>query len=236
MLVLFIELYSYMGDLVSLDQMRSSTTVRLPQYLNVINTLLQWTTWAAWLQHHPDRMLANYITQGLQEGFRIGLSGSLSSVRRASQNMLSAIQNPEVVRDYLVRECMEGRIISPLLLSDFPRIHTSCFGVIPKSLPGKWRLIVDLSAPEGHSVNDGIREDLCLLKYVMVDEAAQAVLELGQGAQLAKVDVRSAYRIIPVHAEDRWLLGMAWSPVCGHHTTFRAALCPKVIQRSGRHN
>ena len=39
---------------------------------------------------------------------------------------------------------------------------------------------------------------------------AQAVLELGQGPQLAKVDVPSAYRIIPVHAEDQWLLGMAW--------------------------
>ena len=122
-----------MGDLVLLDQMRSSTTLRLPQYLNVINTPLQWTTWAAWLQHHPDRRLANYITRGLCEGFQIGFSGSLSSVRRASQNMLSAIQNSKVIRDYLIRQCMEGRIIGPLPLSDFPRIHTSRFGVIPKN-------------------------------------------------------------------------------------------------------
>ena len=172
-----------------------------------------------------------YITQGLREGFQFGFSGSLSSVQRASRNMLSAIQNPEVVRDYLVRECMEGRIISPLLLSDFPRIHTSRFGVIPKSLPGKWRLIVDLSAPEGHSVNDGIREDLCLLKYVMVDEAAQAVLELGQGAQLAKVDVCSAYRTIPVHTEDQWLLGMAWDGALYVDTTLPFGLrsAPKLF-------
>ena len=145
--------------------------------------------------------------------------------------MLLAIQNPEVVWDYLVRECMEGRIIGPLPLSDFPRIHISRFGVIPKSSPGKWRLIVDLSAPEGHSVNDGVREDLCSLKYVTVDDAAQAVLELGPGAQLAKVDVRSAYRIIPVHAKDRWLLGMAWDGALYVDTTlpFGLSSAPKLF-------
>ena len=35
MLVFFVELYSYMGDLVSLDHLRSTTTVRLPQYQNL---------------------------------------------------------------------------------------------------------------------------------------------------------------------------------------------------------
>ena len=31
-----------------------------------------------------------------------------------------------------------------------------------------------------------------------------------EGDWLAKVDVKSAYRNIPVHPEDRWLLGMMW--------------------------
>ncbi len=36
-------------------------------------------------------------------------------------------------------------------------IHCSPFGVIPKrKKPGNFRLILNLSAPEGHSVNDGI--------------------------------------------------------------------------------
>ncbi len=35
------------------------------------------------------------------------------------------------------------------------------FGVIPKKgKPGKWRLIVNLSAPDGHSVNDSIAREL----------------------------------------------------------------------------
>ena len=116
--------------------------------------------------------------------------------------MLSAIHNLEVIQDYLVREYMEDRIIGPLPLSHFPMIYTSRFGVIPKSSPGKWHLIMDLSASEGHNINNGIRKDLCSLNYVTVDDAAQAALELDQGAQPAKVDIHSVYNIIPVHTED----------------------------------
>ncbi len=39
---------------------------------------------------------------------------------------------------------------------------------------------------------------------------ARAVVEKGVGAQLAKIDIRSAYRIVSVHPDDRWLLGMSW--------------------------
>ncbi len=30
------------------------------------------------------------------------------------------------------------------------------------------------------------------------------------GAELAKIDIKSAYHIVPVHPGDRWLLGMSW--------------------------
>ena len=36
------------------------------------------------------------------------------------------------------------------------------------------------------------------------------MVALGKGAQLTKMDVESAFRIIPVHPEDRPLLGMKW--------------------------
>ena len=124
--------------------------------------------------------------------------------------MLSAVQKPEVVREYLVKECVEGRVMGPLEPTQFPIIQISRFGVISKGSSGKWRLIVDLSSPEGHSVNDGIDSELCSLKYVTVDDAVTAIQQKGLGAHLAKIDIQSAYRIIPVHPDDRWLLGMSW--------------------------
>lgn len=38
----------------------------------------------------------------------------------------------------------------------------------------------------------------------------QPITEAGRGARLAKIAVKSAYRTIPVHPEDRALLGMRW--------------------------
>ena len=82
--------------------------------------------------------------------------------------------------------------------------------MIPKGHTGKWRLIVDLSHPRGHSVNDGIPKSLCSLKYVTIDEAIQGILQLGRGALLAKIDIKSAFRLLPVHPADRHMLGMQW--------------------------
>ena len=84
----------------------------------------------------------------------------------------------------------------------------SPFGVIPKSEVGKWRLILDLSSPEGFSVNDGIKSELCSLSYMSVDDVARRVRDLGKGTLMAKFDLNAAYRNVPVHPSNRWLLGM----------------------------
>ena len=140
----------------------------------------------------------------------MGFDYSRHSCKWATGNMSSALEHPEVVRDYLAQECSEGRILGPFPVEDQPGLQVSRFGVIPKGKSGKWRLIIDLSAPEGRSVNDGIEPELCSLSYVNVDEAAVAIRKAGRGAFLAKVDIKQAYRIVPVHPEDRPLLGMVW--------------------------
>ena len=92
-----------------------------------------------------------------------------------------------------------------------PLLRISPFGVIPKrNRPGKWRLIVDLSSPEGHSVNDELDRALCSIQYSSIDDAVQIIRRLGPGTLLAKLDLREAYRVVPVHPEDRPRLGMQW--------------------------
>ena len=60
-----------------------------------------------------------------------------------------------MVEQYLQEELAANRIV-PVQDSDAGLIHCSPFGVIPKrNRPNKLRLIVDLSSPEGNSVNDG---------------------------------------------------------------------------------
>ena len=128
--------------------------------------------------------------------------------------MQSARQNPQVVEEYLAKEVKERQVIGPLNPVEYPDVQVSSFGVIPKShQPGKWRLIVDLSSPEGQSVNDSIAKSLWSLSYISVDDIASVVLHLGRGALLAKMDVQSAYCNVPVHPDDRILLEMQWESV-----------------------
>ena len=75
----------------------------------------------------------------------------------AGKNMGSAKKHPDVVQTYIDSEVDAGCLIP--VQDEHPNIHISSFSVIPKcSQPGKWRLMVDLSSPNGRSVNDGIQQ------------------------------------------------------------------------------
>ena len=88
---------------------------------------------------------------------------------------------------------------------------SAVLGVVPKSnQPGKWRLILDLSSPVGHSVNNGIPKSPFSIQYVTVDAFIDGIMARGRGTLLAKFDVASAYRNVAVHPLDRPLLGMKW--------------------------
>ena len=102
-------------------------------------------------------------------------------------------------------------LLGPFSPEVVPEVNINRFGVIPKSnRPRKWRHIVDLSHPDGRNVNSGIDPEMCSLTYVRVDDVVETLLDLGPGVELANLNVKSAYRIVPVHTEDRHLLDMLW--------------------------
>ena len=111
-----------------------------------------------------------------------------------------------------MEEIRKGRVIGPFPKGSVsPPAHISRFGVIPKSSqPDKWRLIIDLSHPCKRSVNDGIPKHLCSMSYITIDNAIERILAHGPGTMLAKIDICSAFRLMPVHPADRHLLAMEW--------------------------
>ena len=175
-----------------------------------ISTPLRLEAWRKHLANHPDQDFAQFIVRGIREGFPIGVDPTASFVS-ARRNMSSALENPQVIEEYLSKEVTAGNIFGPFSPSALPEVHINRFGVIPKKhQPGRWRLITDLSHHEGTSVNDAIDCALCSLTYTTVDEVAVTATALGQGAQLAKIDIKSAYRLVPVHPAQRKWLGMQW--------------------------
>ena len=64
-----------------------------------------------------------------------------------------------------------------------------------------------------------------------MDNVAVAISKCGRGALLGKIDIQSAFRIIPVHPEDRRLLGMLWKDMVYIDTTLPFGLrsAPKLF-------
>ena len=186
--------------------------MQVPAWLQEVGTPLVRQEWAKALAGHPDREFASYILQGIERGFSIGFDHTQNRCRPAMSDMLSATEQAEVVQAYLDKEVALGRVVGPVSPQSAPaNTQISPFGVIPKSSqPGKWRLILDLSSPEGYSVNSGIEPELCSLQYLRMDDVVRRIASLGRETRLAKMDIESAYRIVPVQPGDRPLLGMRW--------------------------
>ena len=131
------------------------------------------------------------------------------ALKQKSRNLLSTSDHPAVVDAYIDKELSLDHLMCIDNPSTLPWFHSSPIGIIPKKhKPGKWTLIVDLSAPEGHSVNDGIEKALCSLSYISIDSIANTVLQLGPSTLLGKMDVKEAFRIVPIHPSDRFLLAI----------------------------
>ena len=66
--------------------------------------------------------------------------------------MKSVRLHEEKVERYIGTEYQARRLLGPMERNRFPQVHISLLGVIPKSEPGKWRLIVHLLSPCGNSI------------------------------------------------------------------------------------
>ena len=162
--------YVYFDDLGVLSQLSPSLRQPLPSMLCQVHTPLVIAEWRSQWCQYPDREFCQYLIDGLTDGFRIGFNYTSHRCQAAKCNMLSAVQNPGIVEQYLKKECELGCVVGPLVAGSIP-LHINRFGVIPKPhQPGKWRLIVDLSHPAGHSVNDGTEPELCSLSYAYIDD------------------------------------------------------------------
>ena len=137
--------------------------------------------WKDELATHHDPDFVGWVLRGLQEGFRIGFDDTIVDLSSAHSNMSSPGGGVSVhseggiggtpATNRPIRRC--------LALQD----SYQPAGVIPKrGRPDQWRLIMDLSSPHGHSVNDAISVELCSLHYTLVNDAVTQLRKVGHGA------------------------------------------------------
>ena len=124
------------------------------------------------------------------------------------KNLLSATTYPKAVDEKLAKEIQLGRIVGPFDGQPFPVFHVSPLGLIPKKVPGEFRLIHHLSFSEGKSINSHIPQIASSVHYANIDDAIRLIRRTARGCALAKTDIKNAFRLIPVSPSDYNFLGI----------------------------
>lgn len=172
-------------------------------------TPVRWKILDKYLEGYPTN-LRRYLIDGFRYGFRVNYSGERCS--QTSPNLKAALESPDIIEQKLETELSLGRIAGPFDSSPFPQFKISPLGLVPKRQPGHFRLIHHLSYPRtnGTSVNAGIDKAHSAVSYAGIADAVSVIKKLGTGCYMAKTDIKSAFRILPVHADDYALLGFSW--------------------------
>ena len=149
-----------------------------------------------------------FLFLGLMFGFKLHYRGPFTS--KYSDNHKSALARPNEVLEKLQKEHKKGHIEGPFSKPPFEPFIISPIGLVPKKDSGKYRMIHDLSHPkhDGTSVNAHIPREYCAVKYEDFDVVADLIVKNGPGCYIGKIDIESAFRIIPIHPSDYWLLGL----------------------------
>ena len=159
------------------------------------------------LKTHPDQELVKYLIDGLTYGFSIGFNGPHTATN--PNNLRSATLHPDSVTSALQKEIERGHTSGPFTQPPWPNLHCSPLGSREKK-DGSRRLIMDLSQPEGASINDFIDKEDFPCEYTHFDKATDLVRQHGRNSLLSKIDIKHAFRLLPVLPAQWILLGICW--------------------------
>jgi hypothetical protein len=160
------------------------------------------------LQGYDDSK-TKFLVDGFTEGFRIPIEENW--IPQHSTNHASSKQQSNIIGNDIQHELDKGRIAGPFDSPPFSHMFISPIGMVPKKEPGKFRRIHDLSCPLNYSVNSGIPQELCHVQYETLDNVTNYVLYYGPGCYLAKCDIETAFRVLPLHPSSYPLMGFEWN-------------------------
>ncbi|QRV82385.1 polyprotein like [Ceratobasidium sp. AG-Ba] len=157
------------------------------------------------------------MTPGLQHGFRLGTSYSVTCTS-TPPNQNSALKNPDVVRKAIANELHAGCYTGPFSATELTNLigpfRSAPLGVVAKSTPGEFRIIQDFSFPcnggEHPALNAEINPDDFQCEWGTFDEVVKIIISAPPGAQAATLDVESAYRQMPVSIVDQHNIVISW--------------------------
>lgn len=155
-----------------------------------------------WLKGY-DGEKRKFLVEGFKVGFRIPFAGQRSC--RLSGNATSVSKNLDILKQKIQIEIDNHRVAGPFKVIPFQNFQSSPLGLVPK-YSGEtivdYRVIHNLSFPEGTSVNDGIQEEFKSVQYQDIEDAVALMRKYGKNCGLFKLDIHNAYKNFPIHFSD----------------------------------
>ena len=156
-----------------------------------------------------DLATLDKVCEDLEFGAVIGCSGPFRGPSTAS-NAPGAYEEGEKVTDAIADWLVKGFCFGPVPLCDIPG-SAKISGMMTRPKPnGSVRIIQNLSAPKGFSVNDGINSDDFPTKMSSTTFWLRVLNRVGRGAWFIKVDWSDAYKHIAVALQDTDLQWFRW--------------------------
>lgn len=170
----------------------------LPNYAKakiVLPSSINHKQWEILLGDYHDKIILEYLKYGWPIGYE-----SDSIPTPTYKNHASATRFPAHVRSFIEKEIQERAMLGPFSNPPFaPWCQISPLMTRPKKDTEERRIIVDLSYPEGASINDGITKNQLegqVMEYNLptLSTLTQAIKNLGPKVYMWKADLRRAYR------------------------------------------
>ena len=196
----------------------------LPNYMMARRPIPSELNCDAW-----DYMLQDYSDNQITQFLRFGWPGNYTAPKpptSSTRNHPSAYAYMAEIDRFISKELEKGALLGPFVHPPFrPWFQVSPLMTAEKRDSVKRRVIIDLSFPEGGSVNDGVAPNYFQgrersYKLPTAHDLAQLIIDSGPGAFLWKTDLERAYRQLRSDPLDYPLMGIS------HRQFFYVDVCP----------
>jgi hypothetical protein len=167
---------------------------------------------------YPDLDHLSKVVDWLENGADIGCKGEFRNSSTAN-NSSSAYEDGEKVSDAIADWTMKKFAFGPVPIAEVP-IDAKVSSIMTRAKPnGAVRVILNLSSPEGKSVNEGIDNTDYPAKMSSTAEWLRVLQGVGRYCKITKIDFSDAYKHIAVRDQDtdlQWFvwLGKAFKELC----------------------
>ena len=156
-----------------------------------------------------DLELLELIYSDLKNGAKVGCKSEFRKPTRSS-NAPSSFEYEDRVSDSICEWISAGYAAGPYEFEEIPK-DAKISGLMVKLKPnGKARLILNLSAPKGSSVNDGIDKKDYPAKMTSTIKFVKILNKCGKCCTFVKIDWAAAYKQIRIALEDRRIQYFEW--------------------------